>query len=79
MAVGETQNPAVARGIDYLMTQRNSEGLWDEEHFTAVGFPRVFYLRYHGLSGLLSGLGPGPLSQSHHRECRTGALRPVIG
>ena len=21
---------------------------WDEEQFTAVGFPRVFYLRYHG-------------------------------
>jgi len=27
---------------------RNAEGLWDEEAFTAVGFPRVFYLRYHG-------------------------------
>ena len=23
-------------------------GLWDEELYTAVGFPRVFYLRYHG-------------------------------
>jgi squalene-hopene/tetraprenyl-beta-curcumene cyclase len=22
--------------------------LWDEEWYTAVGFPRVFYLRYHG-------------------------------
>ena len=23
---------------------------WDEPWFTAVGFPRVFYLRYHGYS-----------------------------
>jgi squalene-hopene/tetraprenyl-beta-curcumene cyclase len=48
MAAGETRHPAVARGIQYLIDTRNAEGLWDEEHFTAVGFPRVFYLRYHG-------------------------------
>jgi squalene-hopene/tetraprenyl-beta-curcumene cyclase len=48
MAAGETKHPAVARGIDYLLRTRNGEGLWDEEHYTAVGFPRVFYLRYHG-------------------------------
>ncbi|PKU24993.1 squalene--hopene cyclase [Telmatospirillum siberiense] len=48
MAVGETDSEAVARGVAYLLESRNDEGLWDEEHFTAVGFPRVFYLRYHG-------------------------------
>jgi squalene-hopene/tetraprenyl-beta-curcumene cyclase len=48
MAAGEGAHPAVARGIDYLMVNRNAEGLWDEAHYTAVGFPRVFYLRYHG-------------------------------
>jgi squalene-hopene/tetraprenyl-beta-curcumene cyclase len=48
MAVGETASPAVKRGIEYLLSTRNSDGLWDEEHYTAVGFPRVFYLRYHG-------------------------------
>jgi squalene cyclase len=25
-------------------------GKWDEELYNAVGFPRVFYLRYHGYS-----------------------------
>ena len=25
-----------------------TDGEWDEEPYTAVGFPRVFYLRYHG-------------------------------
>ena len=33
---------------DRLLAQQNGDGLWDEERFTATGFPRVFYLRYHG-------------------------------
>ncbi|QRR05776.1 squalene--hopene cyclase [Burkholderia sp. MS455] len=48
MAAGEVNNPAVARGVDYLIAEQNEEGLWDETRFTATGFPRVFYLRYHG-------------------------------
>jgi squalene-hopene/tetraprenyl-beta-curcumene cyclase len=48
MAAGEVENPAVSRGIEFLAHTQNGEGLWDEEHYTAVGFPRVFYLRYHG-------------------------------
>jgi squalene-hopene/tetraprenyl-beta-curcumene cyclase len=48
MAGGEVANPATARGIRFLINNRNAAGLWDEEDFTAVGFPRVFYLRYHG-------------------------------
>jgi squalene-hopene/tetraprenyl-beta-curcumene cyclase len=50
MAAGEVANPAVARGIEYLMTTQTPKGLWDEERYTATGFPRVFYLRYHGYS-----------------------------
>jgi squalene-hopene/tetraprenyl-beta-curcumene cyclase len=45
---GEVEHPAVARGIDFLMRTRRETGLWHEDTFTAVGFPRVFYLRYHG-------------------------------
>ncbi len=48
MAAGEVEDPAVARGVDYL-AKAPREGLrWKEEWYTAVGFPRVFYLRYHG-------------------------------
>ncbi len=50
MAAGEVANPAVARGIEYLTTTQTPKGLWDEERYTATGFPRVFYLRYHGYS-----------------------------
>ena len=48
MAAGEIDNPAVERGIRYLEETQNEAGLWDEDAYTAVGFPRVFYLRYHG-------------------------------
>ena len=48
MAAGAVGHPAVARGIAWLQATQREHGLWDEERFTATGFPRVFYLRYHG-------------------------------
>ena len=48
MAAGEADHPAVARGVRYLLATQQPHGLWDEPWYTAVGFPRVFYLRYHG-------------------------------
>ena len=50
MAAGEVDHPAVERGIDYLSRQQGQDGFWDEPCYTATGFPRVFYLRYHGYS-----------------------------
>jgi squalene-hopene/tetraprenyl-beta-curcumene cyclase len=48
MAAGEAENPAMARGIAWLASCQKPDGEWDEEPYTAVGFPRVLYLRYHG-------------------------------
>jgi squalene-hopene/tetraprenyl-beta-curcumene cyclase len=48
MAAGEVNHSAVARGIQYLIATQAEKGLWDEARYTATGFPRVFYLRYHG-------------------------------
>ncbi len=48
MAAGQVDHPQVQRGIRYLMDNQSSDGLWEEDRFTATGFPRVFYLRYHG-------------------------------
>ena len=48
MAGGAVDHPAVERGIAYLIRTQQAHGLWDETRFTATGFPRVFYLRYHG-------------------------------
>jgi squalene-hopene/tetraprenyl-beta-curcumene cyclase len=50
MAAGEVGHPAVARGVEYLIGTQTEKGLWDEQRYTATGFPRVFYLRYHGYS-----------------------------
>jgi squalene-hopene/tetraprenyl-beta-curcumene cyclase len=47
MAAGEVGHPAVRRGTEYLCNTQGRHGFWPEEHFTATGFPRVFYLRYH--------------------------------
>ena len=48
MVAGAARHPAVARGIDFLLRTQGPDGLWAEERYTATGFPRVFYLRYHG-------------------------------
>ena len=32
----------------YLLETQENDGQWREERFTGTGFPRVFYLRYHG-------------------------------
>ena len=48
MAVGAIGSPHVQRGIDFLVRTQNAAGEWDEEDYTGTGFPRVFYLRYHG-------------------------------
>jgi squalene-hopene/tetraprenyl-beta-curcumene cyclase len=36
------------RGAEFLMRSLQPDGLWKDLSFTAPGFPRVFYLRYHG-------------------------------
>ncbi|MBV9995412.1 MAG: squalene--hopene cyclase [Caulobacteraceae bacterium] len=50
MAAGEVDHPAVARGIEWLQARQGDDGFWPEDHYTGGGFPRVFYLRYHGYS-----------------------------
>jgi len=50
MAAGRTDDPAVARGIAWLQANQDGNGIWPEDHYTGGGFPRVFYLRYHGYS-----------------------------
>jgi len=50
MAAGERDHPTVARGIAYLTATQSADGFWNEPRYTATGFPRVFYLRYHGYS-----------------------------
>ena len=50
MAVGAAHSEAVERGIHYLLRHCEGQGGWKETPYTGTGFPRVFYLRYHGYS-----------------------------
>ncbi len=44
---GTAGDLAVERGVDYLLASQLVDGSWHDEPWTATGFPRVFYLRYH--------------------------------
>lgn len=48
MAAGEAHSAEVKAGIDFLLHHQQADGLWHDKCFTAPGFPRVFYLKYHG-------------------------------
>lgn len=50
MAAGETDDDSVERGIKFLLESPRNGSTWEEPWYTAVGFPRVFYLKYHGYS-----------------------------
>jgi squalene-hopene/tetraprenyl-beta-curcumene cyclase len=50
MAAGLVDHPAVERGVGWLAAVEDDEGFWPEPGYTGGGFPRVFYLRYHGYS-----------------------------
>jgi squalene-hopene/tetraprenyl-beta-curcumene cyclase len=72
MAAGEVDHPAVKRGVDYLTTHQGADGFWDEPRYTATGFPRVFYLRYHGYSKFF------PLwAMARYRNLKNGNTRAV--
>lgn len=48
MAVGEHPSPALDRGAEWLIARQGADGAWHDPEHTAPGFPRVFYLKYHG-------------------------------
>jgi squalene-hopene/tetraprenyl-beta-curcumene cyclase len=48
IAAGEGRSPEVRGGADYLVRTQRDDGFWRDEAFTAPGFPRVFFLKYHG-------------------------------
>ena len=75
MAVGLVDDPSVAGGVRYLASTQASDGLWGEARFTATGFPRVFYLRYHGYAKFFPLWAMARfrnLKASNHREILAG-------
>jgi squalene-hopene/tetraprenyl-beta-curcumene cyclase len=48
LAAGQVGSDVVRGGVEYLTRTQQPDGLWSDPGFTAPGFPRVFYLKYHG-------------------------------
>jgi squalene-hopene/tetraprenyl-beta-curcumene cyclase len=48
IAAGETHSEEVKAGIDFILRTQQTDGVWNDPCFTAPGFPKVFYLKYHG-------------------------------
>ena len=75
MAAGKVDHPAVERGVKHLIATQAADGLWGQEKYTGGGFPRVFYLRYHGYPAYF------PLwAVARYRNLkRSNAGRPAFG
>ncbi|MEM0987756.1 MAG: squalene--hopene cyclase [Pseudomonadota bacterium] len=48
MSAGEIDSHAVTRGVNWLDQAPREGARWEEVHYTGTGFPKVFYLKYHG-------------------------------
>jgi squalene-hopene/tetraprenyl-beta-curcumene cyclase len=70
IAAGEAGAESVRRGVDYLLRTQQADGLWSDPGFTAPGFPRVFYLRYHGYCAYF----PFWALAAYRRRTRLGSL-----
>lgn len=72
MAAGMVDDEAVRLGVGYLARTQAEDGFWNEERYTATGFPRVVFLRYHGYSKYF------PLwAIARYRNLKEGNPQPV--
>jgi squalene-hopene/tetraprenyl-beta-curcumene cyclase len=74
MSAGKVHSPAVERGIAYLMRTQLPQGGWRDIYHNAPGFPRIFYLCYHGYAHYF------PLwALARYRKLRHQAAAPLYG
>lgn len=48
LSAGEVASAEVAAGVGYLLKNQRADGFWQDDFFNAPGFPKFFYLKYHG-------------------------------
>ncbi|MFQ5528424.1 MAG: squalene--hopene cyclase [Thermoanaerobaculia bacterium] len=48
LAAGGAESGPVRKGVDYLLSAQQADGGWCDDAWTGTGFPKVFYLNYHG-------------------------------
>ncbi|MBY8975706.1 squalene--hopene cyclase [Rhodobacteraceae bacterium NNCM2] len=77
MSAGEVESDTVMQGVEWLRKAPLDEHgpRWQEKHWTGTGFPKVFYLKYHGYPAFfpLWALGRyDRLMESNDREVKWG-------
>ncbi len=46
-ALDNYEAESIEKGVNYLISNQNGLGTWEEAEFTGTGFPNHFYIRYH--------------------------------
>lgn len=46
--LNESNTIPATRAVEWLLAHQQVDGLWEDKGHNAPGFPRVFYLKYHG-------------------------------
>ncbi len=46
VAGGRSESETAKKGVNYLISNQNSQGGWDEPEYTGTGFPGDFYINY---------------------------------
>ena len=54
---------SIEKGVKFLKKNFDKKKLWTDHHFNAVGFPKVFYITYHGYAKYFTNLA---LSRYHN-------------
>ncbi|MEM1297735.1 MAG: squalene--hopene cyclase [Pseudomonadota bacterium] len=75
MSAGEIESDEVARGVAWLDDAPREGARWQEAHYPGTGFPKVFYLKYHGYAAFFPLWAMSRyenLMASHDREVRWG-------
>ena len=68
IACGNSHSESVRKGVAYLMLTQREDGSWRDEFWTATGFPKVFYLRYHLYATYFPLLALGRFFQNNREE-----------
>jgi squalene-hopene/tetraprenyl-beta-curcumene cyclase len=68
-SAGEARSGAAAKAARWLIDTQREDGLWYDERYTGTGFPRDFYLRYHGYAAYFPAAALG----------RYRSMRPTVG
>jgi squalene-hopene/tetraprenyl-beta-curcumene cyclase len=65
LAVQTPDHAAVRRAVAYLLEQQDSAGTWRRDAWVGTGFPRVFYLNYHGYAHYFPLMALGQYRRAH--------------